>query len=505
MNLLDKSQLQKTYLQYLQQTNALDKHFFLNKLHNTNQSLFFKLVELHLEEMLPILYTPTIADAILNFDNNFRLHGLCISYKDRNHISEMLKNRDADLIVVTDGERILGLGDQGASGIKIPIAKLMLYSLFGNINPKKTLPIFLDAGTNNQKLLEDSEYSGWRHPRLRGEEYLDFIQSFVSAVKKTFPRVLLHWEDFGRDNAIYNLRQFREKICSINDDIQGAGVVTTAALLMALKKTNQKLIDQRIVIFGAGSAGTGIADLISFALIKEGLTEKEARKHFWLIDKQGLLTESSSSVNIAKKPYLRSESEVSQWRTQSEHLGLKEVVANVKPTVLIGCSTVSQAFTKDIIQDLAKHIENPIIFALSNPTTKCEAKPEDIMQWTLGKALMATGSPFPSVNFQDQTIEISQCNNALSFPGVGLGVIATKAKMVTDEMLWEAAKTLFKCSLDMADGTRLLPPFTKAKDIAKHIALAIAKKALSEKVTDLEENVDVEKLIQGIIWQPEMP
>lgn len=504
-------QIKRVYKQYKAQGTNLQKNIFLNELHSTNQTLFYKLVQEYTKEILPIIYTPTIADAIKEQSNTFtRPKGLYISYPNKDNIEKILSNystQNIDLIVVTDGERILGIGDQGINGVQISIAKLMLYSAFGGINPMRTLPIVLDVGTNNEQLLNDELYLGCKHKRIENNEYYDFVDHFVSVVKKLFPGVLLHWEDFGRDNAIRNLKKFQNEICSINDDIQGTAVVTTAAVLSALQKTNQTLSTQRIVVFGAGASGLGISELVCEAMKKEGLSEEECKERFWLIDKQGLLTETSENIIPSHIPYLRKIDEISEWKVNNKsEISLKEVVAHVKPTILMGCSGVSCAFTEDIIVKMAKHVKNPIIFPLSNPSDKIEATPENIIKWTSGKALVATGSPFNSVNFGGQTISISQCNNALVFPGIGLGVLSTQAKLVTQSVLWEATKALLQYfqNIDPAEKDELLlPPMHKAKEISTIIALAVAKKIINDNLTELPQDVNLEDLIRTNTWHPE--
>jgi malate dehydrogenase (oxaloacetate-decarboxylating) len=372
-------QVQRTYKQFQSYSTKLLQNIFLNELYNVNRNLFYKLVQSHVTEMLPIIYTPIVGNLVQQFSHEFRQQprGLYISYQNRKHISEILdtyKNSEIDIIVVTDGEGVLGIGDQGVGSIEIPVAKLMLYTLFAGINPAKTIPIVLDVGTNNEALLNDPNYLGWRHSRIADKQYDKFIEEFVHTVKKKFPKVFFHWEDFGRDNAAKNLAKYQNFMCSFNDDIQGTGVVTLAAILAALGATRQNINEQRIVIFGAGSAGTGIADQIKSAMIRNGLAENEAIKNFWLLNSKGLVTDKSQNLTPNQKTYLRNSLEISSWQLQSQNkVDLFDVVKNVKPTILIGCSTVKGAFTKEIIIEMAKSTEIPMIFPLSNPNEKSEA------------------------------------------------------------------------------------------------------------------------------------
>ena len=469
--------------------------------------MFYKLASENIEEIMPIIYTPEVASYCQSFSNEFRRpHGLYISYPDKNNLEKILNNYSddkIDLIIVTDGERILGIGDQGVGGIGIPIGKLMLYTLFGGINPTRTLPIVLDVGTNNKKLLNDPLYLGWRHPRITGNKYISFIDDFVSVLKQKIPNVLLQWEDFGRINAPMILNRYRKKICSFNDDIQGTAVVTLAAILAAIKASKQKLTNQKIVILGAGSAGIGIADSIVNAMTRQGLTQSQARECFWLLDNIGLITEESKNIIQNQKPYLRDTKKIKNWRIKNKKaISLLEVVKNVKPTILIGCSTAGGSFTKEIIKEMAKHVDRPIIFPLSNPTSSCEAKPSDLIKWTDGRALIATGSPFDPVVYKNKEIAIAQCNNALAFPGIGLGIVASKAREVTDEIFWAAVETLYKESPILKNPNHpLLPSIKNASDVAKKIAIKVAKIALKNNLSSLSTNTSPHKLVAKNIWK----
>ena len=499
------AQVQRAYQQYTSFDEQINRNIHLNYLLNTNQVLFYRLVKEHLKEILPTIYTPIVGNAVKVFNKKF-MHprGLYISYEDRDHIEEILDNRsnkEVKLIVVSDGEGVLGIGDQGVGGMAIPVAKLMVYTAFAGINPLNTLPIMLDAGTNNEELLKDPLYLGWRHPRLSGNEYAEFIDKFINAVKNKFPHVFLHWEDFGRTNAYNNLVKYRYETCSFNDDIQGTGVVAIAAVLAAIKHTQSPVADQRIVIFGAGTAGMGVADDLCKAMCRTGLSKQQAREKFWLIDRSGLLTEHSENVTASQQPYLRRNSEINHWKISDEkHISLLEVVENVKPTILIGASAQPGAFTQRIIETMAQHVKHPVIFPLSNPTEKCEAIPDDLLQWTRGEALIATGSPFEDSHYNNKTIPINQCNNYLAFPGIGLGVISVKAKHVTDNMLWAASLALSEYS--NTETGCLLPSIAQAQEASRRIAIAVAKAAIDEGLAQIKPGISIDALIDKNIWEP---
>jgi len=501
-------QVARAYLQFQSYTTDRQKNIYLNSLHDKNHVLFYKLLSQHLTEMMPIIYTPIVGVAVKEFSREFRqARGLYIAHTYRDEIESILDNRshpEVDLIVVTDGESVLGIGDQGIGAIDIPIAKLMVYTLCAGINPLRTLPIMLDVGTNNQTLLDDPLYLGLRHPRIHGEDYDDFMEKFINAVKRKFPRAFLHYEDFGRNNAYRNLERFRDQICSFNDDIQGTGVVTLAALLAAVKATNSRLSDQRIIIYGAGAAGTGIAEQICAAMKLEGLTEEEARKRFWLLDRNGLLLEDSATLIKAQTPFARSRTEIANWKKEANGTAsLLEVIKEIHPTVLIGCSTKGGAFDKTIVQTMAQHVEHPIIFPLSNPTENAEAHPADLLEWTDGKALIATGSPFGTINYRGREVVIAQCNNALAFPGLGLGVLAIQASRVSDEMLWIACQTLANHAPVLQDKhSPLLPSMADARAVAREIGIAVVIQAQREALAQVNDNGDVAELIDYLMWTP---
>lgn len=498
-------QIQRAYLQYKSFDEQINRNVYLNHLLNTNQVLFYALIEKHLREMLPTIYTPIVGNAVKVFNRKF-MHprGLYISYEDRDHIEKILDNRsnpNINLIVVSDGEGVLGIGDQGVGAMAIPVAKLMVYTAMAGINPLNTLPIMLDAGTNNKNLLNDPLYLGWRHPRLTGEEYAEFIEKFTTALQKKCPNAFLHWEDFGRTNAYQNLIKYRYKMCSFNDDIQGTGVVANAAVLAALNNTGTPLAEQRIVIFGAGTAGMGVTDNLCKALCRSGLSEEEARKRFWLVDKEGLLTERVSDITPSQQPFVRQSSEIDAWQVNDKtHVSLLDVIENVKPTILFGCSARRGAFNETIVKTMAKYVEKPIIFPLSNPTEKSEAKPKDLLTWTDGKALIATGSPFDDVEYHNQSFPISQCNNYLAFPGIGLGVISVKPKFVTDDMLWAASAALSQYADPKTRS--LLPKIEQGREASRQVAIAVAKAAIDEGVATVKSKKSVTDLVDENIWEP---
>jgi malate dehydrogenase (oxaloacetate-decarboxylating) len=502
-----EEQVKRIHQQFHVFTDNLQKNIYLNVLHNTNQVLFYKVVKNHLNEMIPLIYTPIVSNRVKSHSREFRQpRGLYISINDKDHIEEILDNRsnpEIDLIAVTDGERVLGIGDQGIGAMDIPVAKLMIYTLCGAVDPNLALPILLDVGTNNQELLDDPLYLGLRQNRITGKPYDDFIKAFVDAVKRKFPHVFLHWEDFSREHAPRNLSRFRNEICSFNDDIQGTGVVALAALLAAIRVTHSTMTEQRIVVFGAGSAGTGVIHQICSAMVRNGLSLTEARKRFWLIDKPGLLTNRMEALTSEQQHYVRNFDETETWKVKDRNfITLEEVIAEVKPTILIGCAAVQNAFSKTAIQTMAHYVEQPIIFPLSNPTDKSEAIPEDLLNWTDGKALVAAGSPFEDVLYEGKKIRITQCNNAFAFPGIGLGSISIKAKKVSDNMLWAAAVALSNYSLTMKnDETSLLPSMDEVGNVAKHVALAVAKEAVRENLATVD-NRTVEELIQENLWEP---
>lgn len=501
-------QVKRAYMQYASYNTRLQQHIYLNNLHDKNQVLFYKLLSRHLAEMLPIIYTPIVGTAVKQYSREYRQpRGLYIAHSDQNQIDEIMSNRSnpyIDLIVVTDGEGVLGIGDQGIGGMDIPVAKLMVYSLCGGIDPTRTLPVFLDVGTNNQDLLADPMYLGCRHPRINAEKYDAFVHAFVNSIHKHFPNAFLHWEDLGRGNARRILNQFQNELCTFNDDIQGTGAVTLAALLAACEITGLSLEQHRIVVYGAGSAGTGISDQIVDAMIRRGISPQDAYDRFWLIDRQGLLIKGDPDLTESQAPYARMQSEVIGWNDHDKkYISLADTVRKIKPTILIGCSSQPGAFSQDIIEMMATHCERPVIFPLSNPDERCEAQPIDILAWSNGKALIATGTAFPAIEYQNRLLQIAQCNNALVFPGIGLGILAVRATRLSKAMIWAATQALSDFSPSKKDSyLPLLPSLDEAQIVAKHIAVAVARTAIETGLAQCNQDKDLNKLVQELCWEP---
>ena len=438
-------QSRRAYEAFRAYETDLGRHIYLRALQDTNEILFYRLLLNHIEEMLPILYTPTVGQACQQFSHIYRRNrGLFVSYPHRDDIRTLLRNRpnrEVDVIVVTDGERILGIGDQGAGGMGIPIGKLSLYTLVGGIHPSRTLPVVLDVGTNNPERRDDPEYIGWRHERMTGQAYLDFVERFVQAVQAELPTTLLQWEDFATPHARPILERYRDQLLTFNDDIQGTAAVTLGAILGAVSVTGKRLPEQQVVFLGAGSAAIGVADYLRAAMVQEGLSEQEARSRFWLVDKDGLLHTGRGDLTPEQRVYTQPIDRVANWpRTSDGEIGLADVIGQVEATILIGLSTVGGAFTEPIVREMARKAARPVIFPLSNPTARSEAKPQDLIRWTGGRALIATGSPFAPVAYEGRLIPIAQCNNVFIFPAVGLGVIASEARRVTDGMMLAAAR-----------------------------------------------------------------
>lgn len=504
-----EEQAERTYEQYCQRDTNMAKNIFLYALHDYNETLFYRLVSEHLEEMLPIVYTPTIGEAVQEFSLQMRRpHGLFLSYPERDNMQQALENAlksdDIDMVIVTDGEGVLGIGDQGIGGMDISIGKLMVYTLCAGIDPRRVLPIVLDVGTNNEELLKDPMYLGWRHERLSGAEYDDFIGQFVDTLRHKFPDIFLHWEDFGRDNARKNLERYRDEMCTFNDDMQGTAMVALANTLAGLSATDQKLEDATIIILGAGTAGCGIADQISMAMQQLGLTKDEANKRFYLVDRFGLIVSDQDNLPDFQIPYARERSELANWNvSDASNISLLEATQQTNANILIGCSTVTGAFTEEIVKQMASNAEHPIIMPLSNPTSRCEAAPADIINWTDAKALIAAGSPFDPVEYKGKTIRISQGNNAFIFPGLGLGVIASKANRITDSMLYKAALALSECSPSREDkNAPLLPSFDSILDVSKAVAKAVMQDAIQQGVAGIDDNADLDALINQHMWHP---
>ena len=496
-----EEQLARTYENYQRKESDLERYVFLTALQDRNETLFYRLLQEHISEMMPIIYTPTVGDGCRQYSHVFRRpRGLYISYPHRDDIASILDNAPSaqpEVIVVTDGERILGLGDLGVGGMGIPIGKLSLYSACAGIHPAATLPIMLDVGTDNPELLNDPLYLGWRHPRVRGQDYDDFIEAFVAAVMQKFPRVLLQWEDFSKHNAGRLLERYRDRLCSFNDDIQGTGAVTVAGLLAAMRILGSELREQRILILGAGSSAIGICDQIVAAMVQEGSTEQEAKQLLWLVDSKGLVHSGRSNLESAKQKYAQPVE-----RLEGSGPSFADVVKNVHPTVLIGTSGQRGAFTEEIVREMAKHVARPVIFPLSNPTSKCEATPAELFDWTNGRALVATGSPFAPVNHEGRLIKIGQCNNAFIFPGVGLGVIAAGARRVTDRMFSAAAGILSELSPALSDPNgSLFPPLESVREISYRVAMAVAGEAVRAGLTTMSLD-SLENAVTRTMWVP---
>ena len=502
-------QVSRAYEAYQAKPTDLERHIYLRQLQDANETLFYRLLLDRLAELMPIIYTPTVGLACERFSHIIRRpRGLFIAYSEREDIDAILGNTaspQVEVIVVTDGERILGLGDQGAGGMGIPIGKLSLYTACGGIHPATTLPILLDVGTNNPDRLEDPLYIGWRHARIAGTEYDAFVDAFVQAVKRRFPGVLLQWEDFAQANANRLLDRFRDQLCTFNDDIQGTAAVTTAALLAGVAATGERLHDHRVAILGAGSAGCGIAEQLVAAMVEEGLPEPEARSRFFLIDRPGLLHDGMGDLRPFQRKLAQPKDRVIGWRTADDRpIGLLEVIENARPTILIGVSGQPHIFTEPAVRAMASHTNRPIIFPLSNPTSRAEATPADLIAWTDGRALIATGSPFDDVAYQGRRYPIAQCNNSYIFPGVGLGVRAVQARRVTDAMFMAAARALADTAPARRDPAgALLPPLSESRQVARTIALAVADAARRGGLAESAQSDDLERLVDDKVWVPE--
>jgi len=502
------TQTRRAYEAYRREPDDLERHINLRNLQDTNEVLFYRLLVDHMDEMTPMIYTPVVGDACQQFSEIYRRpRGLFISYPERDRIDEILDNApcdEVDVIVVTDGERILGLGDQGAGGMGIPIGKLSLYTACGGIYPGRTLPILLDVGTNNKERLEDPTYIGWRHERITGQDYDDFVDAFVQAVKRKFPNVLLQFEDFAQTHAAPLLARYRDQLCTFNDDIQGTAAVAVGTLLAAVKVNGARLTDQTVAVLGAGSAGCGISELIVAAMVKEGMAEADARARFFLVDRPGLLHDGLSDLLAFQKGFLQPESRVAGWREgKAEAITLLDVARNAKPTILLGVSGQPGLFTEAIIREMAKHTERPIIFPLSNPTSRVEATPADLIAWTDGKAIIATGSPFKPVQWQGRSIPIGQCNNSYIFPGMGLGILGVGARRVSDGMFMAAAEALSNCSPALDDPEApLLPHLDQVRAVGRRIAQAVAAQAVSEGLADPCDADAMKRRIDATYWEP---
>ena len=501
-------QVARAYRQYCSFHNDINKHIYLRAIHDNNETLFFKLVQSHLAEMMPIIYTPTVGDACEQFSDIYRSsRGLFISYEDRYQIDDILRNATKNkvkVIVVTDGERILGLGDQGIGGMGIPIGKLSLYTACGGISPAYTLPVMLDVGTNNQKLLDDPMYMGARHKRIGQEEYDEFLALFINAIKRRWPHVMLQFEDFAQPNAMPLLSRYRDQICCFNDDIQGTASVTVGTLLAACRSKGVKLSQLKVAFVGAGSAGCGIAEQIITQMISEGISPLEARSQVYMVDRFGLLTQGMDDLRDFQQKLVQSKVNVESWQIDSEYASLLEVMHGAKPDVLIGVSGQAGLFSEEIIKAMKSHCNKPIIFPLSNPSRQVEATPTQVINWTNGNVIIATGSPFEPVEYQGNIFPIAQCNNSYIFPGIGLGVISANINRITDEMLQVASETLAAASpLANTGKGELLPPLTEIAQLSKDIAFAVAKVAFEQSLALELSDEDILAKIERNFWQPE--
>lgn len=496
-----EEQLNRTYAHFSAKTSDLEKHIYLMSLHDRNEILFYRLLKEHIEEMMPIVYTPVVGEACQKFSQIYRQpRGLYISIDQQNRIESLLRNypfQKPAVIVVTDGERILGLGDQGVGGMGISIGKLTLYSLCAGIPPQNTLPIMLDVGTDNEDLLNEPLYLGLRQKRVRGKKYQDFVDKFVKAVRRVFPNVLLQWEDFYKGNAIFQLQRFRDKLCTFNDDIQGTAAVALSGMFTAVKASGQQMCDQRLVFAGAGAASQGIADLFVLALREEGLTLQDARRRVWTVDSKGLVTRDRPNLDEFKKTYARDPVECGGT-------SLAEVVAIVKPTIMVGVSGIPGTFSEEVVRQMAAVNERPIIFPLSNPTSKAECTPEQAIRWSDGRAIVCTGSPFAPVSHNGKKFRIGQGNNAFIFPGVGLGVMVGRIDRVTDGMFYEAAKalTLVVSREDMNEGS-IFPRLTRIREVSCAVACAVVRRAVSEGHARKSALHNLEARVKSAMWVPE--
>lgn len=496
----------RAYHQLSSFSSDMDKHIYLRNIQDTNETLFHHLIEQHIEEVMPLIYTPTVGQACEQFSKIYRRkRGLFISYPERHKIDDILQNatkQKVRVIVVTDGERILGLGDQGIGGMGIPIGKLSLYTACGGISPAYCLPILLDVGTNNKQLLDDPMYMGWRNPRISGAEYDEFLDLFIQGVKRRWPEVLLQFEDFAQENATPLLNRYRDELCCFNDDIQGTAAVSVGTLIAACLNKGEKLSQQRIAFLGAGSAGCGIAEHIIRQMQREGLSEAQARSQVFMVDRYGLLTDSMTELQKFQVPLVQKESALAAW-DKSQKLGLAQVVKQGKVTVLFGVSGQKGLFTQEVIETLCVNTEHPIVLPLSNPTSRVEATPQEVTNWSKGKAIIATGSPFPDTTFEGQTFEVSQCNNSYIFPGIGLGVLAARATGISDNMLMAASQALADISVqyEKAPGA-ILPPIRVIREISEEIAYAVALQAVEDKLALPITIENLERRLKANFWLP---
>ena len=489
-------------------TSAFSKYRLMRDLQDNNETLFYSFIAHNIEELLPIVYTPVVGEGCQRFSEIWRKpRGMFLSYPNKSRIEQILANPrydDVRCIVVSDGERILGLGDQGAGGLGIPIGKMALYTALAGIPPEHCLPILLDVGTDNETLLNDPIYIGWKHKRVRGQEYDDFVEAFVSAVEKRWPHILLQWEDFAGVNAARLLDRYRDRLCTFNDDIQGTAAVTTATLLAAVYATGVPLREQTIAMFGSGAAGIGIVNLLITAMKEEGLTVEQARKRIYAFNRYGLLVEGCQGIRPGQEPLVRKREDVAGWKLSGTGaISLLDVVRNAKVTVLAGVSAQTGAFTEEIVREMARHIDRPVIFPLSNPTSVSEAAPADLLRWTEGRALVGTGSPFAPVEVNGKMVRIAQINNSYIFPGLALGILVSKARRVTDGMIMAAARTLASLSPARADkGAALLPPIADSRKVGLVVGEAVALQAIADGVAEGGGEETLKDRLLEYVWEP---
>ena len=504
-------QVARAYAAYQRKSDDLERHIYLRALQDTNEVLFYRLLLDHVEEMVPMIYTPVVAQGCRQFSHIYRRpRGLFVSYPLRNSIPKILQNRpqpDVDVIVVTDGERVLGTGDQGVGGLGISIGKLSLYTLIGGIPPSRTLPIVLDVGTNNPDHLRDPEYLGWRHARVTGPEYFEFVEQFVRGVKQELPHACVQWEDFATSHARPILDRYRNELLTFNDDIQGTAAVVLAAILAGVQVAGTALTRQQIVMLGAGSASIGVADYLRHALVAAGMTEEEARSRFWIVNRGGLLHEGRTNLTAEQRVYAQPVAAFGGWPELSNSSpGLADVVRHVDATILIGLSTAAGAFTESIVREMARKVERPLIFPLSNPTDRSEAEPADLIRWTDGRARVATGSPFPSVTYGGETFPISLCNNVNIFPAMGLGLMASGAGRVTDAMMVAAAQALAKQSPALTNpAAPLLPAVNDLRRVAVEIAVAVGLEAQRTGLASVTSSDELRARAVASQWTPIYP
>ena len=502
-----EEQAKRSYAQYAAQPTELAKNEFLAALRDRNEVLYYKLLEDHLAEMLPVVYDPVVAEAIERFSHEFqRPDGVYLSVDDIDGVETALRNYglaadDVDLLVATDAEEILGIGDWGANGMDISIGKLAVYTAAAGIHPDRVIPVMLDVGTDRESLLNDRMYVGNRHSRVRGDRYDELIAAYIETASRLFPNALLHFEDFGPSNARRILNQYRDKARIFNDDMQGTGAITLAAILSGMRVAGSRASDQRVVIFGSGTAGVGIADQIRAVMVADGLDQEDATRRFWCVDKQGLLVDDMTDLRDFQQPYARPRAEVSDWGADGT-ISLEEVVAKVHPTIIVGTSTVVGAFTEPIVREMAAHVERPMILPMSNPTELAEALPADLIRWTEGRGLVAAGSPFGPVTYDKITYVIGQANNALVFPGLGLGVIAARAIKVTDNMLAAAARAVSELVDTSARGAPLLPQVEELRETSLAVAVAVVQAACADGVATARIDGDVRAKVRALMWDP---